>query len=467
MLGAQPSTLLLRAHQAAAVVAFGLFQEHVPEPYMDEIFHIPQALRYIEGDYWTWDPKLTTPPGLYALSTAAHWMMHALPVSCHIKSILSFRFLNFLLAVVILPELIAKLYRRIHAGASASQIDYSKLIAAFPLTTFFGMLYYTDVPSTIAVLHAYLDALEKRRWRSALFSLASLTFRQTNVIWVAFVMFVSLLRDLQGEKEDGRPLLVNPIAVHASFPETYLKSTWFLARTAGLHWRQTIKAVAWYVPVLAAFVVFLAWNGGIVLGDKSNHIAGLHVPQLFYLAVFTAFFSFPIVLTPSLLPQFLRSRLGTSQKVISTALLLGVMLAAVHYNTREHPFILADNRHYVFYIWRRTIRAHALARYAAVPVYFGVIWLTLREISTTQSVLFMMAFCGATALTLIPSPLLEFRYFILPYLIWRLHIKPKNSSRSFMEYVWHEIILALTVWIFIYKPFEWGHVPGEVQRFMW
>lgn len=36
----------------------------VPEPYLDEIFHIPQAQAYCEGRWDVWDPKLTTPPGL-------------------------------------------------------------------------------------------------------------------------------------------------------------------------------------------------------------------------------------------------------------------------------------------------------------------------------------------------------------------------------------------------------------------
>jgi hypothetical protein len=31
----------------------------------DEFFHVPQAQKYCAGDY-TWDPKITTPPGLYA-----------------------------------------------------------------------------------------------------------------------------------------------------------------------------------------------------------------------------------------------------------------------------------------------------------------------------------------------------------------------------------------------------------------
>lgn len=33
----------------------------------DEVFHIPQAQAYCRWDYATWDPKLTTPPGLYVL----------------------------------------------------------------------------------------------------------------------------------------------------------------------------------------------------------------------------------------------------------------------------------------------------------------------------------------------------------------------------------------------------------------
>jgi alpha-1,2-glucosyltransferase len=57
-----------------------LVSKEVPEPYLvsaynrrtgdivltsnqDEFFHVPQAQKYCDGDY-TWDPKITTPPGL-------------------------------------------------------------------------------------------------------------------------------------------------------------------------------------------------------------------------------------------------------------------------------------------------------------------------------------------------------------------------------------------------------------------
>jgi hypothetical protein len=31
----------------------------------DEPFHVPQAQAYCNGEWATWDPKITTPPGLY------------------------------------------------------------------------------------------------------------------------------------------------------------------------------------------------------------------------------------------------------------------------------------------------------------------------------------------------------------------------------------------------------------------
>lgn len=34
-----------------------------------------------------------------------------------------------------------------------------------------------------------------------------------------------------------------------------------------------------------------------------------------------------------------------------------------------HPFLLADNRHYAFYIWRRILNPYPLARYLLTPLY--------------------------------------------------------------------------------------------------
>jgi alpha-1,2-glucosyltransferase len=48
------------------LVAFAVISQVAPDPYIDEIFHIPQVKAYCTGDFAQWDDKITTPPGLYA-----------------------------------------------------------------------------------------------------------------------------------------------------------------------------------------------------------------------------------------------------------------------------------------------------------------------------------------------------------------------------------------------------------------
>ena len=40
----------------------------------------------------------------------------------------------------------------------------------------------------------------------------------------------------------------------------------------------------------------------------------------------------------------------------------------------HHPFLLSDNRHYTFYVWRRIYRFHPLVPYLLVPVYLACAW---------------------------------------------------------------------------------------------
>lgn len=49
----------------------------------------------------------------------------------------------------------------------------------------------------------------------------------------------------------------------------------------------------------------------------------------------------------------------------------------------EHPFLLADNRHYFFYIWRRIFRLHAIMPYALTPGYLVCGWAWLWKIGTS------------------------------------------------------------------------------------
>ena len=189
---------------------------------------------------------------------------------------------------------------------------------------------------------------------------------------------------------------------------------------------------------------------------------------------------------------------------------MAFMGVIVHYNTLVHPFTMADNRHYVFYVFRILLR-HPYVKYAAVPVYFSCAWAALLALHGPQNehaektkhdarssdkvirqpvkVSFVVVWFAATSLSLITAPLVEPRYFIIPWLMWRLHVadtdpidtaQVRESQSSvfralnavavhwlWLETAWFLLINLATCSMFLYKGFAWPQEPGQVQRFLW
>ena len=66
-----------------------------------------------------------------------------------------------------------------------------------------------------------------------------------------------------------------------------------------------------------------------------------------------------------------------------------------------------------------------------------------------------------TLVTLLPTPLLEPRYFLIPYLLLRMQIVNVPSWALVLEGVWYVVINIVTMGVFLYLPRE------GVGRFMW
>jgi len=278
-----------------------------------------------------------------------------------------------------------------------------------------------------------------------------------------------------------------------------------------------------------------------IIGDKENHVVSIHLAQMLYIWPYTVFFSVPL-LYPYLLnimvpqrciPSALRSSTIKRQiprLTIALPIIL-MMLAIAHYNTIIHPFTLADNRHYTFYVFHILLR-HPLIKYLVVPIYFVCAWAVITalggripqpvqlsarkrerqpelkappssprptnakpEIGPRASILLLWFF--ATSASVITAPLVEPRYYIVPWLIWRLHVADVNLAtqtmvfrfsdvairekfeinddapskvhdhRLWLETAWFLLINAGIGYIFLYRGFEWPQEPGMVQRFMW
>ncbi|KAK0535019.1 glucosyltransferase [Tilletia horrida] len=525
-------------------VAAGLVNQIVPEPYLDEIFHIPQAEAYCEGRWDVWDPKLTTPPGVYLVYVAIHRLILAPVFGMSCLNSAAMRSVNAIALLLVARTLQALLSRvRKEADANSDPPTYAEvaqgsspvkgsgvrtvspetamrkaiedpqgsardaraaiaqaeavaadsfsspfgvlaldahIIAFLPPLWFFGLLFYTDVCSLLSVVACMLWAKEGRHGSASLAGLASLLFRQTNIIWVVFILATSIVGTLHTHGlSDAAASDVSPSSIIA----TLISAVKTLSQPQAL--TAVVSLMATYAPVLLAFAGFLLWNGSIVLGDKSNHVAALHFPQLLYFAAFSVIFGWPAIAAttpslPALVRRTVKNLVGGWTQVLLTTVSVGAAVAAVHLFTIEHPFLLADNRHYAFYIWRRIVKAHPYARYALAPVYVVCGRLAWDALAPTRSFIWMLGFCAALVLTLVPSPLIEPRYFLVPYVVWRAHIVPAGVARRTQadtgqgavplwqaaEGAWYLLINVVTVAVFLYRPFKWPSEAGW-QRFMW
>ncbi|KAJ2878659.1 glucosyltransferase [Coemansia asiatica] len=148
---------------------------------------------------------------------------------------------------------------------------------------------------------------------------------------------------------------------------------------------------------------------------------------------------------------------------------LGLLMAlCIRSYTVEHPFLLSDNRHYPFYIWKNIFRRHWLTRYLAIPLYTYSACAVHHVLARQTPALWQLALVICTAAVLVPSPLLEFRYFTVPYFFVRLHMRDPTGARYLaIEITWFALINAATIWVFLHRPFTWDSEPRQLQRFMW
>ncbi|KAL0578479.1 glucosyltransferase [Marasmius crinis-equi] len=427
----------------------------VDEPYMDEPFHIPQAQAYCRGEFNYWDPKITTPPGLYIMSLI---LKKIFMFKCNLQMLRLTTMLSLLALPIALTRLIS-FHQRVRPPSSLlSPTPEAIILSFFPVGWFFGFLYYTEVPSLVLVVLTVVAASEDRHWLASLFGLMSCTFRQTNIIWVLYAFAASQLTYLRWRRApSGSPApskLHDPPALSAS-PGDIFKAI----RTSPSVIPDLLPSFVPYTLVMASFVAFVVWNGGIVLGDKSNHIPVLHVPQIYYFAAFSAAFGWPALISGSgsalgLAKEVFNRMFGSKTRTIITAAIMGGMTITVKLFTIHHPFLLSDNRHYTFYVWHRIYMFHWTAPYVLIPGYLACAWAWFLRVGTEQTILQALVLPVLASLTLLPTPLLEPRYFLIPYILLRSQITDVPGWALALEAAWYGFINLATL----------GKTTGATQR---
>lgn len=215
-----------------------------------------------------------------------------------------------------------------------------------------------------------------------------------------------------------------------------------------------------HLTVCLMFVAFVVWNGSIVVGDRTAHVATIHLCQILYFSAFVSLFSWPYVV-----PHWRTCSRFLRRYWILASCTVSLMATTIHFNTLVHPYILADNRHYSFYVWNRFMGRYMAFKYLVIPIYGASLFAMSRNIAHLRF-LTQINYLICVCVVLIPQLLVEPRYFILPYIFYRLNMKRPEKWQIYCESLTTLAINCLQFFIFASKVFYWEDQP-YAQRISW
>ncbi|KAI8463180.1 MAG: DIE2/ALG10 family-domain-containing protein [Monoraphidium minutum] len=550
----------------------------VPEPYMDEPFHVPAAQRYCAGNYATWDPKITTFPGLYAAGAAyaraaaalLGWAGVTLAATCSAPYLRSLNALLALAGMQLAHAVSYELQRRRWAAAAGGgggggrappaaaeaamrrgALGAALVAGLLPTQAFFAGLFYTDTGAMAALLAAQLALLRPAgrgpAWGAAAAAAAAVGMRQTNAVWVGLMVGGTMLEELglpppggghaagggggkggggdskgseggsksgggsEGGSKSGSGVRTRRRGAAAaadgdgSGGGCGCALADELAAALPRAWAARGALAARFCPPLlvpAAFGAFVVWNGGVTVGDREAHAPVAHWAQPLYFGSFALATLGPLLASPAAsggaesLVAAARARPAREAAWWAAAAAAGA--AAVVRGSLAHPYLIADNRHYTFYLWRRVLGRGAAARLALLPAHLLGWRLLGHGLAAAQRPLWVAAYCAAVAVTLVPAGLLELRYFTPAATLGLLHAYmpatgggggggggrgrrrgggggggggtgggafPWDAAALGATLAGYAAVNGAALWLFLARPFTWP--DGSTARFMW
>jgi len=423
--------------------------QYVPDPYMDEIYHIPQAERYARDGFLTgyYDPMITTPPGLY-LAASPFLACLGLPP----------RYTNVIFSTALLAIL----------QSSHSQLS-ALCCLTLPVLFSSSLLFYSD---SLSILLTILLVMRQASKEAIGVSVAALLVRQTNALWICFAMGSQMMHRTEAIT---RYLLYETKALH--LPNVYRKLSptpyrivllpFYLLHLVCSAFTTPRFLLGYVIPLMAfaGYVVFYN-EGHIVLGDKKSHVPVLHVAQLPYCFFFLALFY------PMHALEGLFRAVSTRRGFAYILLLVGVFAVMLHPQCMQtHPYLLADNRHYTFYFHRK-IAANAFTRYSIILLgaVLGSNWVFNTGFAN-HTRFWRLSWLAIVAATIVPQRLLEVRYFIPP-IVTAMAMASSNKIetaasfyRNVLTLVWHFVIVVLSLILFLFQPIQYSKT--ETGRLMW
>lgn len=346
--------------------------------YADENVHIRQIHRFMKGNYYVMSGMTTIPGYHVVIATIASAFP---PLSSQEIRLISLAV--SLISVWVFYLLAKKLDAK---DPYVKTLQYLFL----PISFLYFPLIYTDIFSLLLVLIAFYFALSKKYSISAFFSLAAMTVRQNNIIWVIFFWIYTYI------SENGFSFSRKKLFTH-------------------------LRSGIGYIIVTLLFFVFVWFNNGIAFGDQVKHQVGFYMGNIYFFLVALGVLFLPITIT-----SLSRMNRVLLKKQVVWGVIIGFILAFCFFFFRSelHEYNLKLN------FLRNIILFSAYHQYAiayAFAIFFGCLTLSLMTFDKKSSILipFIIA-------CLLPSFLIEQRYAIIP-LVFLLLFRKETSPK--VEYI--------------------------------
>ena len=406
---------------ATCALLWGLYMYIVGELYMDERYHVPQGLSIHEwirkgfkGSYEV-DPDITTFPGIYFLAFLTGGF--AVGPEYSLTALGVFRLCNAIFVPAFQFFCVYKMQRTVSG---------TLLAVLFPINFFYNFMFYTDPAATAFVLASLWLLRDRKFFLSGIAAIAAVVIRQTNIVWI-----FGLSLD-------------------------HVFTLWKLRRSVPKFILGVVKDLWLHAAVGVWFAAFLVNNNfSIVIGHHEHHAMHLHLSQMNYLI-----FTLVVTLDPRVLFRFTEPR-SRREKLVFASVLLSAVLAS-EFGYMRHIF-LNDTRHlsHAFHRWFANYR---IVRSGLIPLIvaqgLSKSDLFKGRIEGLRASLFWLC----TFMVLIPTPLMEFRYFTVPGVLLLLGV-PWTETRK-----WNMIKLfiygnAFSFILFLFFPIFGDE--GDWRRLMY
>lgn len=350
------------------VITFYLGLQMMPpnQFFHDEFFHYPQIAEFSQGIFNDISDKLTMLPGYHAIIAGLAWL-----VGDH-----SIAMVRIITAFASLPAVLF-FYLAARELGKRNQFTVTLLFYSSPIIFPYFFVIYTDMTSLMLILASFFFTLKRQYQIAALFALASLFVRQTNIIWAFLFSLIAL----------GQEGTVAAI---------YYKK-----------WKQVFLTLSRLWIFILSAVLFLAYvkiNGGVAAGDKGAHELNRIYPTQVYLLLFTVFFLFlPMHLknTPKIFAMIRKH----PEWLVIAALLFVVYITTfwAHHMYNHHDFFLRNR----ILIWiREDFWTKSLA-------FIPMIWAFLSLCVTPLRRKSFYWLYPISIIALLPHGLVEQRYFLV------------------------------------------------------